>query len=68
MGNVQDKVGFFNDMAKLAGVPPPKPVVMKVYEHVADMREQHLPIYKNYYYKIIDDENFQFCYNTRCWP
>lgn len=68
MSNVQDKTKFFNDLTTLARVPPLKPVVVEMYNQVAEMREKFLPIYKNFHYKIVDDANFLVCYDSLCWP
>ncbi|XP_017888392.1 flavin-containing monooxygenase FMO GS-OX3-like isoform X1 [Ceratina calcarata] len=57
---------YYDEMAKAANVRGFPPVIKKIYDHSNAMRELDFTTYKNYQYRIIDDENFVACYCKPC--
>ncbi|XP_058799319.1 uncharacterized protein LOC131668865 [Phymastichus coffea] len=49
---------YYEELAKAAGCPGFRPVVKKIYDYSNQMRQQDFTTYKNYQYRIVDDENF----------
>ncbi|KAK2585122.1 hypothetical protein KPH14_008632 [Odynerus spinipes] len=49
---------YYDEIAAAANVPSFPPVIKKIYDHVSEMRDIDFISYKNYQYRIIDDENF----------
>lgn len=58
--------GYYDEIAAAAGVPSFPPVVRKVADHSSKMRELDLNTYKNYQYRIVDNENFTVNYYKPC--
>ncbi|XP_029043037.1 flavin-containing monooxygenase FMO GS-OX-like 3 [Osmia bicornis bicornis] len=57
---------YYDEIAAAANIPGFPPVIKKIYDHVSQMRELDITIYKNYQYRIIDDENFVVCCCKPC--
>ncbi|XP_076303151.1 uncharacterized protein LOC143221650, partial [Lasioglossum baleicum] len=57
---------YYDELAAAAGIPSFPPVIRKIYDHSNQMRELDLTSYKNYQYRIIDDENFVVCCCKPC--
>ncbi|XP_015183551.1 PREDICTED: flavin-containing monooxygenase FMO GS-OX4-like [Polistes dominula] len=57
---------YYDEIAAAANVPSFPPVVKKIYDHAAEMRDTDFTSYKNYQYRIIDDENFTVCCCKPC--
>lgn len=57
---------YYDEIAAAANVPSFPPVVRKIFDHVSEMRNLNMTTYKNYKYRIIDNENFSVCYCKPC--
>lgn len=57
---------YYDEIATAAKIPSFRPVIKKIYDHSNQMRENDFTTYKNYQYRIIDDENFVACYCKPC--
>lgn len=57
---------YYDEIAAAAKIPSFRPVIKKIYDHSNEMRENDFTTYKNYQYRIIDDENFVACYCKPC--
>ncbi|XP_034942590.1 flavin-containing monooxygenase FMO GS-OX-like 7 [Chelonus insularis] len=53
---------YYDEIAAAANIPSFPPVIKKIYHHTMKMRQLNLMTYKDYHYKIIDNENFTFRY------
>lgn len=50
---------YYEEIALAAGVPGFAPVIKNIYDYNQKMRKKNLTNYKNYKYRIIDNENFE---------
>ncbi|CAK9833794.1 Flavin-containing monooxygenase FMO GS-OX-like 3 [Anthophora retusa] len=57
---------YYDEIAAAANISSFPPVIRKIYDHSNKMRELDFTTYKNYQYRIIDDENFVVCYCKPC--
>ncbi|OAD59924.1 Flavin-containing monooxygenase FMO GS-OX-like 3 [Eufriesea mexicana] len=57
---------YYDELAAATGIPSFPPVIRKIYDHSNQMRELDIGNYKNYQYRIIDDENFVVCCCKPC--
>ncbi|KAL6255753.1 hypothetical protein P5V15_012996 [Pogonomyrmex californicus] len=57
---------YYDEIAAAANVSGFPPVVKKVIDHVFQMRDIDFTTYKNYQYRIIDNENFSVSYCKPC--
>ncbi|XP_011631925.1 flavin-containing monooxygenase FMO GS-OX-like 3 isoform X2 [Pogonomyrmex barbatus] len=57
---------YYDEIAAAANVSGFPPVVKKVIDHVLQMRDIDFTTYKNYQYRIIDNENFSVSYCKPC--
>ncbi|XP_012271470.1 flavin-containing monooxygenase FMO GS-OX-like 4 [Orussus abietinus] len=57
---------YYDEIAAAANIPSFPPVVKKIYDHTNQMRELDLTTYKNYQYRIVDNENFTVCCCKPC--
>lgn len=57
---------YYDEIAAAANVPSLPPVMKKIFDHVSDMRDINFTTYKNYQYRIIDNENFSVSYCKPC--
>lgn len=49
---------YYEEIAKAAGCMGFRPVIKKIYDYSNNMRQQDFTTYKNYQYRIVDNENF----------
>lgn len=49
---------YYDEIAAAANVPSFPAVARKIFDHVSEMRSVNFLTYKNYQYRIIDNENF----------
>lgn len=57
---------YYNEMAAAAKISSLSPVIKKIYDYSNQMRELDFTTYKNYQYRIIDQENFTVCCRKLC--
>ncbi|KAL6444930.1 hypothetical protein ACFW04_002140 [Cataglyphis niger] len=57
---------YYDEIAAAANVPSFPPVIRKIFDHVIDMRDINFTTYKNYQYRIINNENFNVSYCKPC--
>ncbi|KAL6417414.1 hypothetical protein ACFW04_012765 [Cataglyphis niger] len=57
---------YYDEIAAAANVSSFPPVIRKIFDHVIDMRDINFTTYKNYQYRINNNENFNVSYCKPC--
>ncbi|KAL6416597.1 hypothetical protein ACFW04_013320 [Cataglyphis niger] len=66
INKLKDRQWAYDEIAAAANVPSFPPVIRKIFDHVIDMRDINFTTYKNYQYRINNNENFNVSYCKPC--